>query len=135
TENVVGTFDELRTFADELVAAARQRVVYRARNGEDLAALLGGQPGRDQRPAAARRLDHQRAQARAADQAVARGKMPAPGRHAEREFRGHHAGGGDTLGERRVGGRVDRVEPVTQPGDRGAASRQRAFVRRAVDAL
>ena len=70
-ENVVGRFDERRAVPDQLVAAARERIMDRAGNGEHLASLLGGEPRGDQRAGARRGLDDEHAERESADQAVA----------------------------------------------------------------
>ena len=50
-ENVLGRLDQLGALFDQLVAAAGDWRMNRARNGEDLAPLFGSQPGGDQRAA------------------------------------------------------------------------------------
>ena len=55
-KHVVRGFDQLGTLPEQAVAAARHRVVDRARHREHLAPRLGGQAGGDQRARAARRI-------------------------------------------------------------------------------
>ena len=59
------------------VGALGARVERRAGHGEDLAALLVGEPRRDERPRPACRLDHDRRHAEARDDAVAPGEIAA----------------------------------------------------------
>ena len=74
-DDLLRGLDELRTIADQPMAAVRQRVVDRAGQREDLAALLGGQARGDQRSRVQAGLDHERAQAQAGDDAVAAREM------------------------------------------------------------
>ena len=63
---------EPRAVLNELVAASRARCVEVARHGEDLAALLQREVGRDERPTTFGRLNHNDTQGEAADNPVSR---------------------------------------------------------------
>ena len=66
-ENVRDRFHQLRSIANERMAPARQGVVHRSRDREDLAALVRREAGGDQRAAAQRRLDDQNPERQTAD--------------------------------------------------------------------
>ncbi len=82
-----GGFHELGALADQLVAALRQRRMDRAGDREDLAALLARVAGGDERPRLQRRLDHQDAARKPADQPVAPRKVHRARRRARARTR------------------------------------------------
>ena len=85
-ENVARRLDELGALLDQLVAAAGDRRVDRSRNGEDLAPLLGGETGSDQRTAFGSGLDDQDAARETGDDAVAAREVGGDGGCAERKL-------------------------------------------------
>src|SRR5277367_5821578 len=102
------------------MAPLRLRIVDPPRHGEDLPPLIERLPGRDQRAALPARLDHQHAEAQAADDPVAHGESPLIGCGAERQLADEAAARLDDLRrERVVLRRVHLVEPATKygPGD------------------
>ena len=111
------------------MAAARQRVVDRARHREHLAVVLGGEPRRDQRTAGERRLDHQRAEAEAGDHAVAARKLSASAGVPSGTRDQRAAAVDDRVREIAVGGRIDAIEAGAEHGQRAATGFERAAVR------
>ena len=63
-EHVFDARAQVRAVAQQVVGSFGARIERRAGRGEDLAPLLGGEAGGDQRAGAARRLDHDRRRAR-----------------------------------------------------------------------
>ena len=76
-------FGQFCALPDQFVAAAAQGTVDRSRNREHLPAQVERQPRGDQRTAAARRFDHQSAEAQGRDDRVPLRKI----RRAEGECR------------------------------------------------
>src|SRR5690606_36538574 len=70
-DDLVDRLGQPRSVADQLMAAARQRTVDRARDREHLAALFGRVAGGDQRARLEAGLDHQGAQGKSGNDAVA----------------------------------------------------------------
>ena len=66
------------------MATARERIMDRTRQGENLSALLRSQTCRDEGAAAARGLNDNGAQAQPTDEAIAFGEVPLIRRGAER---------------------------------------------------
>jgi hypothetical protein len=113
--------------------------VDRAGNGEHLLALLGREPGGDQRARLQRGLHHQRAAREAGNDAVALREVLVERRRAERELAHDQAAGRDAVRQLAVSGRVDAVESRADHGHRRRAARvigciERTLVGRAVDA-
>ena len=75
-----------RALLDQIVGAGGARIERRARHRKHLAALFGGHPRRDQRARAVRGLDHDDAERRAGDQAIAPRKIAGARHVAERHF-------------------------------------------------
>ncbi len=131
-------FHQLGALAYQRMAAARQRRVDGARDGEDFTAVLRRQAGGDERPAVARRLHDQDAARQPGDQAIATGKVAAQGRAAQRQFRDQRALRRDAFGQSGMPRRIDLVDSRAHDGDRAGAVRGRrpgAFVGRRIDAL
>ena len=103
--------DELRALADQRVAAARERIVNRARNRKHLAAVVERTACRDQRAAAPRRLHDQRAERKPGDDAI-----------ASRKVRPSDRGTDGDLGHQRA--------PIRPVHERHEISFERAFVLR-----
>jgi hypothetical protein len=133
--DVVRCFDKFGSLADELMTAARERIMDRSWQRKDLAALLRGKPCRDQRAAALRRLDDERAEADAADQPVALRKQLLARVHAERELADQRATCRDLLTQRLVARRVDSIDTMAEKRDRVTTGGQRAAVRRRINTL
>ncbi len=133
-EHVLRRFDELRAFADQLVAALRERRMDRARDREHFAALLARPPRRDQRSRRQRRLDDQHAAGKAADQPVAPRKVFLARRRARQELRHDPAASRDAPREIAVARRIDAIGPRADDGERRGFRRERALVRGGVDA-
>ena len=117
---------------DQAVGAFGTRIERRARHGEHFAALLERQPRRDQRARAFRRLDHDDAERKPGDQAIAAGKIARPRLPAERHFGDREAGRQDGLQEVAVLGRIDPILAAGEHGD--GAGRQAGAVRGRIDA-
>ena len=106
---------------------------HRAGHGHQRAVQVPGVPGRVQRPAAQRRLDHHGAPAERGDQPVAH-QEPGPGRRpARRLLADQRPMGGDGLEQLVVGPRVRHIEPGGQDRDGDPLGGERAAVRLAVD--
>src|SRR5260370_37212739 len=86
-QNVGGFFHQLRAVAYELVATPRDRTVDGARDRKHFASLFRREARGDERAAMACGLDHQRAEAEAADDAVAPREALPPGGGARRGLR------------------------------------------------
>src|SRR5689334_18502928 len=86
-EDVGGSLHEFCTVADQLMAAACERIVDGPGDCKHLSTLLERMVSSDQGSAAACRLDDERAERQAADDAVALGKMGTQGWRARRELR------------------------------------------------
>ena len=84
--DIVRRLDQFRALANQLVAAAGQRIMDGARDREDLPALLRGQARGNQRAAAARGFDDERTEAEAADQPVPLREQRPVRRGAQREL-------------------------------------------------
>ncbi len=134
-DDVVGRFDELGTLADELVAAAGQRIMNGPRYREHLPPLLRSQPRRDQRATATGGLDDEGAEAEPADQAIALREERPVGRCAQRKLADQCAVPGNIPGELTIRGRVNAIDAVTEKGDGRTTRRQRSAVGGRVDAL
>ena len=74
-EHVLRGLDQLRAFADQLVAALRERRMDRAGDREHVAALLAGEARGDQRARRQRRLDDEHAAREPAISRLRRGKF------------------------------------------------------------
>ena len=61
-EHVVGRFDQFRPIANQSMTTVRHAAVDPSRHGKNIAPLLGGMAGRDQRRRLDRSLDHDHAQ-------------------------------------------------------------------------
>ena len=90
-QDIGGLGHQGRALFEEVVAALAGGAVDVAGDRQHRAALIGGEPGRDQRAALAGRLDHQHGQRHRADEAIARGKSPGFRLRAQRVFRDHRA--------------------------------------------
>ena len=126
--------DELGSLADEPVTAARERIVDRARNREHLAAMVHGLPRGDQRAAAPRRLDDERAERQARDDAIALREEQLLGLDAGRVFRHEQAACRDVGRELRVRAGKHDVDTAAEYGDGAPKRRQRPAMACAVDA-
>ena len=115
--------DQLGALADQRMAAARLRRMDRAGNGEHLLALLGRQPGGDQRARLQRRLHHQRAARERRDDAVALREVLVERRRAERELAHDQAACRDAVRQVAVPGRVDAVQSRADHRHRRQAAR------------
>src|SRR4029077_12805725 len=100
-------FHELRAVAYELVATPRDRTVDGPRDRKHLASLFRREARGDEGAAMACGLDHQRAEAEAADDAVASREVLTPRRGARRKFRHQRTADADAVGKQRVFGRID----------------------------
>ena len=86
-DHVGGVGDQRRALLEQAVGAFRARIERRAGHREHLAALFAGEPRRDQRAGAARRLDDHDAERQPGDQPVAAGKVARARLPGERHFR------------------------------------------------
>src|SRR5262249_3594094 len=86
-QDVGGLFDELRTAANQEMTTACERVVNGPRNREDLASVIRSEPRSDQRAAAPRRLDDERAERPAGDDPIPLGEVRLVRLDARRVFR------------------------------------------------
>ena len=102
---------------------------------EDLATLFARQPRGNQRSAAPRRFDDDRAEAQAADDPVTLGEMGLVRVEFKWELGDQRTAGSYVMGERTIGGRVDPVDAVPEHRNRPSAGVQRATVSGCVDAL
>ena len=85
-EQLVGGLQEGGALAQEPVASAGHRVVDAARNGEDVATLIGGPARGDQGTRCEGRLDHHDELRQAGDEPVAEGKVVSPWCHVGGEL-------------------------------------------------
>src|SRR5262249_35053974 len=119
-EDVLRSLDELRSFADQPMAALRKRRVDRAGEREDLASLLGGEPCGDQRPRVERCFDDEDAAGEAAYEAIPLRKILLERRRARSELRNHKTAGDELVREIAIARRID---PIGSRADhRNAAS-------------
>src|SRR2546430_2483737 len=132
-QNVRGFLHQLRAVAYELVAAARDRTVDRARDRKHLAPGFRRQARGDERAAVARGLDHQRAEREAADDAVAPREVLTERCGAWRELRHQRAADPNTRREALVLLRIDAIEAGAAHGQRESLDRQRPFVAGGID--
>jgi hypothetical protein len=109
-ENVFGPGAERRAVAQEVIGSFRARIERRTRNGEDFAALIRGEGGRDERARAARRLDNHDSARQPRDDAVAAREIPAPRLPFERHFADRRAVLDQALQQTGVIGRIDIAE-------------------------
>ena len=116
------------------MAAAALRIANRARNGKNVAPLFGAETRGDQRPAAPRRLDHQRCQAEPADDAIALGEAFRGRRRTRWKLGNDQALLEDCGGEVAVARGINAIESGGGDGDSVTAGLQGAAMRRAVDA-
>ena len=118
------------------MAALAPRRVDPAGDGEDLAAVVGGHVGGDERAAGEVRLDHDGAERHAGDDAVADGEGLLVGLPVERELGDERALSvfGDAVEEVFVLRRENQIYPGSQDGDRAALGLERALMRGGVDA-
>ncbi len=114
------------------MAATRLWRMDRARNGEHLAALLGGQPGGDERARLHGGLDHQRALRQPGNEAVALRKIGGQRRRAQAVFAHQGAAHQDAVRQIAVVLGVDTVQPGAHHRDGGRVGIERALVGRAV---
>src|SRR5688500_14913612 len=116
------------------MTAARERIVDRARNREHFAAVVEREARRDQRAAAARRLDDERAEREAGDDSIALREEQFLRLDAGRVL-GHEQPAHGYLGRKlRVLARKDHVEAAAEHGYRAAGRGQCTAMARAVDA-
>src|SRR5690606_3822515 len=127
-------FDELGALADQAVAPAREWVVNRPGNRENLAALLGSQPSGDERAALNGGFDHQRADRQPADDPVTTWKMALERRCPGREFAHQRPRGSNGRSQLGVLSGVDDVQAGAAYRNRLTAGRERAAVAGGVDA-
>ena len=116
------------------MAAARERTVDGARDRKHLAPGFPRQARGDERAAVARGLDHQRAERKPADDAVAPREVLTQRRGAWRELRHQRAADPDTRREALVLLRIDAIEAGAAHGHRESLDRQRPFVAGSIDA-
>ena len=131
-DHVGGLGDQRCTLLEQAVGAFRARIERRARHREHFAALLAGEPRRDQRAGAARRLDDHDADREAGDEPVAAREVARARLPAERHFRHRRALSQHRFQQLLVFGRVNALEPAGEHGNR-AAGEARAM-RSGVDA-
>lgn len=105
---------------DQQVAALRPRVERAAGHGHDLAAGFVGEPRGDERPGFGDGLDHDRADRKACDDAVARGEVARLGFGAGGLFGEKEPAGRDALLQGGVVGRIGDVDPAGDDPDRRA---------------
>ncbi len=132
-EDVLHAGDERGALLDQPVRAPVTGP-ERPRHGEHLPPLLRRMAGGDERAALLRGLDHDRASREAADQPVAPRKVEGQRRRAARELAHERPVADDLLRQPRVPGGIDAVDAGAEHGDRAPARRERAAVRRGVDA-
>src|SRR6184192_1137546 len=133
-QHILYGLHEFCAVLDELMTADGEWVLDTPRDAEHLASLLARHARRDQRAAALRRLNHNDAEAKAADDAIAHRK---PTRQRQRPVLGLGDNGarrGDRLRQLRVLGRIDPVQSRCHDGDRWTPPLQGAPVRRGIDA-
>jgi len=122
TDDICSTFDKLCALPDELMAATRQRIMYRTGDGEYLAALFCCEPCTDKGAAALRRFNDQSAKAESADQPVSLREVFAARFASERKFRAHSAIRNDSCCELRVSCRIHLVDSVAKESNRHCAA-------------
>ena len=105
-----------------------------ARNGEDVLALFGRQPRRDQRAGLERRLHHQHALRQAGNNPVALGKVGVERRRTERKFADQEALLRDSVRQFEVLFGVDPVQSGADHRHGSAATLQGTVMRSAIDA-
>ena len=105
-----------------------------ARHGEHVASLLERRSRGDERTALLACLDDDDRARQSADDAVAKRKEPRLRRRAGHALADDRAVLLDVARERRVLGRIDHVKSRSEHGDGDAARRQRAAMRRGIDA-
>ena len=110
--------DQNGALADQAIGAGGAGVERRAGNGHDLAALLPGHAGGDQRARTLGRLDHHGAPGEARDDAVAARKILGARLVAGGAFRNDQALFGDLAVKALVLRRVDMVDAAAEDGDR-----------------
>ena len=86
TQDVIGGKDRPRSLTDQLLRAAAMLIQRRAGDGIHLPVLLKRRPGRDQAAGARRRLHHEDAQRKAADDAITDRKIFGQRRRSGSEF-------------------------------------------------
>ena len=101
-QHVLRAFAQLRAFFDQVVAALAARRINPPRHRENLPAVFRREIRRDERAAGKVRLDDNRAERHAGDDAVADRETLLVRRTVERELRDDRAVGGDALEQFRV---------------------------------
>ena len=132
-QHVLRRLRQMRTLADQVVAAARARVERRARHGEQFPPRLLRQPRGDQAAGAQRRFHHDDPKRQAGDDAVAAGEVARLWRRAERRLTHHRTSLRDAALQIGVLGRVGDVETASDRCD-GPPRPQCAGVRGGIDA-
>ena len=125
-KDILRAGDRLGAVADEHVGPSAVRAVDITRNGEHIAPLLQREIGGDERAAAHRRFHDARSAGKAADNAVAAGKVLRLRRIKRRKFADDSPGRSYIVNEQRIGRGIIDVDRRTQHTDAWLAREQRA---------
>ena len=133
-QDVVDVLDELRAVPDQFVTTLALRVMNGSRHREDFATVFHRESRRDQRAAAARRLDDERAEAERRDDAVAAGKLESAHGVTGRVLGDDEAVGPDRVRELAIPRGIDDVDTAAGDCNRAAATFDRPAMPRGIDA-
>src|SRR6185295_6376541 len=127
-EYVLRSLDELRAFADQLVAAAGKRRVDGARDRENVAALFARPSRSDERAGRERSLDDEHAARHAADQSIAPRKIFGSRGRPRNELGDDATRFRDPSREFAVSCRIDAIGTRADERERRSFGRERALV-------
>ena len=127
-QQVLSALHQLCALLDKCVAALRVGRMYRSRNGEHLAPLIGGEARGDERARGERRFHHQATARKARDDAIAPREIGAMRGRAEGKFAYDQPLPRDAFAQRAIALRIEDVGTGTQHRDGGSLRIQPAAV-------